>query len=212
MIWTWKNEDIDESRFNRIAEIEPSKIDRDNLTAMFNGKNGVFCCTLASCECQDFRMRLRGKGPCKHILLLGVELGAYDPEKLKRYFEGKKVADQLSLAYGKYHLFHDPIMSNDDYDAMKREWSDILPKRQQTTKEVAEGESIDMDKADIVRLLKEHNIRYTDRMGNGGCFWIEKNEQSDKILAHITMDGMKLETASKSKALGDVPALYYRKR
>lgn len=212
MKWVWENKDIDEDRFDRIKEIEPIQIDQEKTFASFQGKNGIFCCSFAQCECQDFRMRLRGKSPCKHILYLGAELGAYDPVALKRYFDGKRAIDRLSLAYGRYYLFNDPVMSNEEYDAMKQEWLDLIPEKESQPKIDSDVDSVDMDRLSMENLLKEHNIRFVDRMGSGGCFWIEKNEQSETLLAHVTMEGLKLESAINSKALGHKPALYYRRR
>ena len=127
MAWIWEMNSIDERRFTRALKEKPASIDGQTEKASFDGDHGSYTCTLSHCDCQDFTMRLKGKQPCKHILALGIALCAYDPDAVKRMFDGRRAVDELSRAYGHYYLFHAPVMADAEYDALKRKWSDLLP-------------------------------------------------------------------------------------
>lgn len=120
MEWNWK--DVDEGRFSRALKEKPVELDRENEVAVFKGDHGRYTCTLSDCDCQDFRIRLKSQQPCKHILALGAALGAYDPQAVALGFEREREKDRLALAYGRYYLFDDPIMSDAEYDALKKKW------------------------------------------------------------------------------------------
>lgn len=127
MNWIWQ--EIEEGRFNRSLKEKPANIDHSAGTAVFKGEHGTYTCSLTHCDCQDFQVRLKGMQPCKHILALGAAMGAFDPKALARHFNGVRAMELLSRAYGAYYLFHQPIMSDDEYDTLKAEWSDLLPRK-----------------------------------------------------------------------------------
>lgn len=209
MEWIWK--EIDKSRYQRSKELKPLSLDTQNLSATFKGSKGSYVCTLSHCSCQDFQLHLKGKMPCKHILHLGAVLGAYDSAAYDRMLAGDEVKEKLALAYGLYYLFNDPVMSDQEYDQMKAEWADLLP-TQGKEKGKLSSDKVDYTKEELSALLKERNIQYADKMEAGGCFWIERNEQSEALLEGKTMCGRKCEAANNSKALGNKPAYYFRER
>ena len=119
MEWIWNFEDIEEGRFTRSRKLKPVELNRENGSGVFEGSEGTYTCTLTHCTCQDFQYRLHGAQPCKHILSLGAALKAYDPDAVARRFEAEELKRCLAMAYGYYHLFHEPVLSNKDYDSMK---------------------------------------------------------------------------------------------
>lgn len=127
MDWIWEMNTIDEGRFTRAQKEKPVSVDDQVGKGHFEGSHGSYTCTLSHCDCQDFTMRLKGQQPCKHILALGIALGAYDPAAVQRMFDGQRAINTLSRAYGRYYLFHAPVMEDAEYDALKRKWSDLLP-------------------------------------------------------------------------------------
>lgn len=57
------------------AALTPIDVDRENGTATFSGRHGVYQTTLDSCPCGDFRSRHL---PCKHIYRLAHEMYRID--------------------------------------------------------------------------------------------------------------------------------------
>lgn len=122
--WIWKS--VLEPDFSNSLKIKPSSIDPDTSSAVFEGSSGTYNATLMHCECSQFQMRLKGKHPCKHIIALGAALGVFDRDTYAHRFEAKKLADQLAAAYGYFHLFNSPVMSDKEYDALKQAYHDEL--------------------------------------------------------------------------------------
>lgn len=119
MKWIWKVSVIDEGRFERAKKETPSSIDGE--AAVFEGSHGTYHCTLSNCNCQDFQLRLKGQQPCKHILALGIAVGAYNADAIGKRFELLRIRDRLASAYGHYYLFDHPVLSDAEYDTLKEE-------------------------------------------------------------------------------------------
>jgi len=199
--WTWN--DIDPARYQRALEEKPVKVDYEKETAIFRGSTRMYSCTLTHCECNDFQMRLKGQQPCKHILSLGMALGAYDPKAVARQFEGVMIKDRLALAFGYYHLFNDPIMSDSEYDELKAQWADLLPRADPVK---SAGEAL-YEKA--LERLKAANVEYVDRISVGGGLYFF----DEAIANELKQAGYPVQYAAQgSRSTSNRPAWYLRVR
>lgn len=199
MKWIWK--DIDEARYRRSQEEKPVKVDYEKETAVFRGSTRMYSCTLTHCECSDFQMRLQGQQPCKHILSFGAALGAYDPKAIERQFEAPVAKDRLALAYGRYYLFNDPIMSDTEYDELKKQWADLLP-RVETDK--PSGASL---YETALERLKAANAEYVDRFSVGGGLYFF----DEAIANELKQAGYPVRYAAQgNRSTANRPAWYLR--
>lgn len=127
MSWIWK--EVLEADYNNALKTKPDQIADSAAVAYFDGKHGEYHCTLTHCDCQQFTLRLKGKHPCKHIIALGLAVGAYDPAADLRRFEAEKIAGQLASAFGYYHLFHAPVMADAEYDRLKARYAALTEEK-----------------------------------------------------------------------------------
>jgi len=82
----WENchaSDEQRARMRQVIneDLTVKRIDKATRSGSFVGKQrGLYCTTLASCSCADFKAR---KLPCKHMYKLAYDLGGFDlPEPL----------------------------------------------------------------------------------------------------------------------------------
>lgn len=130
MEWDWKLEEIDTARAKRASKVklESIEVNGEQATAdVVDEASGeiVYHTMLDDCDCQDFRFNTKGNKPCKHILALAMAVGivnknGYTPEQ-QRLVDIDALKERIAVAAGYYHVFHESVMNNSEYDAMKAE-------------------------------------------------------------------------------------------
>ena len=106
-------------------------VDSPSGLASGSGKED-YVVTLNSCTCKDFVVS-QGKGeaiPCKHILALAMKAGIVNENgktpAQQRIADIESLRSRIAAAYGFYHLFSDPIMSDPEYDRAKEKLAELL--------------------------------------------------------------------------------------
>lgn len=129
--WPWHDQDYGFIDAGRMKRAEGVKFERMTATdhecsAIAIGSNGErYYTTLQSCTCRDFTIQ-HGKMPCKHIIHLATENeiinSAGNDEDQQRYADRDFYKGLVAKAYGYYYLHKEPIMSDKEYDELKRKY------------------------------------------------------------------------------------------
>lgn len=124
MKWHWGS--LDSGRLKRAASVKLVSFDKTNQCGVFKGSgNREYQTTLYSCNCPDFAINKREQA-CKHIIRLGIECGIIEETGLLP--EDQMVVDyirlmyDIALNYGLYYAFDQPMISDKEYDEMKRKY------------------------------------------------------------------------------------------
>lgn len=127
MEWIWNISD--EGRVKRARSVKFSEIDLtpDHPSGRAIGSASEdYYVTLDSCTCADFTISER-KGvsaPCKHMIALAMKAGIINENgntsAQQRAEDIESLRFRVAAAYGFYHLFSDPIMSDPEYDLAKK--------------------------------------------------------------------------------------------
>lgn len=127
-IWPWNYKNPGYIDKGRLARAEKTKIiskvsNDDECYATFEGSGGaVYETTFSECTCKDFALS-HGEMPCKHIIRLALDeevinsLG--NTEDQQRKADYANLREHIAKAYGYYYHFHEPIVSDNEYNAMK---------------------------------------------------------------------------------------------
>ena len=129
--WTWERNTLDPGRVARAAKVKVVElaITDDECSGVFIGSEGtIYHATLQECDCPDFAVK-HGSIPCKHILRLAMEAGIISkngntPEQQKKA-DIDSLRQQIASAYGFYHFFKSPIMSDKKYDQLKKDLQEL---------------------------------------------------------------------------------------
>lgn len=122
--WNWE---VRESSLKKAVEFKPAEIQSIDKSKPFIVING-HTANLDECDCQDFIKSKGGVHACKHMIRLAIELGVINksgntPEQ--QYAADKhEYRNVIAMAYGRYHLFHEPLMTDEEYDKMKAEYKE----------------------------------------------------------------------------------------
>lgn len=126
----WSYDNLPKTRIQGAKAAHMISIDRDARKAIFVSSTlpkAYYSATLDRCGCTYYRTK---GGPCKHMVRLAMELGEITPDGItfERQAESdfKDLCDALALAYGYYHLLHDPIMSDSDYDMLRKQYDALV--------------------------------------------------------------------------------------
>ena len=133
-IWPWNYKNPGYIDKGRLARAEKTKIiskvsNDDECYATFEGSGGaVYETTFSECTCKDFALS-HGDMPCKHIIRLALDeevinsLG--NTEDQQREADYASLRRTIATAYGFYYHFHEPIMSDQEYDEAKARLNEI---------------------------------------------------------------------------------------
>ena len=132
MEWLWNLSD--EGRVKRARSVKFSEIDltSDHLSGRALGSaSDDYFVTLDGCTCADFSISGR-KGtpvPCKHMIALAMKAGIINENgntpTQQRTADIESLRSRIAAAYGFYHLFSDPIMSDAEYDKLKDKLAEL---------------------------------------------------------------------------------------
>ena len=130
--WNWPT--VDEGRVKRAKTVKFSSLSTssDVPTARAIGSGSEdYAVTLDSCTCADFAMT-QAKGnptPCKHMLALAMKSGILNENgntpAQQKAADLASLRNRLATAYGFYHLVKSPILTDAEYDAMKKEYQSM---------------------------------------------------------------------------------------
>ena len=221
--WEWTYDSMDSGRLKRSKQttIIPGTLDQETGSAVFQGSSGTHKTTLHSCTCVDFCTR-SGAAPCKHIIRLGLELGLIDEngytseERIEANTAYLK--EQIACAYGMYHIFHEPIVSKQEYDEMCFQYHQMtgislnheapLPSAPaKTPEEESSALSFAYTGAFITWLRKNH-IPYRDHRASGGRLWIRSTPSYDEFLRQVTVAGKAAKRVEQSRAFNKNPGWF----
>ena len=127
--WNWE---IRESSLKKAVKYQSAdilSIDKNKPLIVIKGsKKDAHTANLEECDCTDFRMVQGGVHACKHMIRLAIELGIINKSgntpKQQYAADKQECRDAIAMAYGRYHLFHEPLMTDEEYDKMKAEYKE----------------------------------------------------------------------------------------
>ena len=176
-----------------IKTIDPIKGRAEMCDA--NKSNIVHTTTLRTCSCEAYKYREKlGRGPCKHMVRLAMELGLVNengctPEE-QLAEDIRNVEARLALTAGFYHVIHQPLIADEEYDRLKTSYLELLNLAGETIAEAVPAQAIvkesnsvsaienqtDSSKssfgiAEAIYYLKSRNLEYIDKTSVGGALW-----------------------------------------
>ena len=178
MPWNWS--ELDKKRVERASSVNVLNIDVENSAMECLGSGGeIYQVSLTSCTCIDFA---RKHEACKHMIRLAMELGILDesgntmqPPRETELFLAKQ---DLAYWFGCYYLLNSPVVSDDEYDALKRK---LIEEYGESFPEYSSGQT---DSLSSVRIfLDSQNYEYIDKTAQGGCLYIFDEKAVDVIKA-----------------------------
>lgn len=178
--WKWSDmaEDIiDPGRLSRAEKVKVSHLDISETNCcgtFFGSKGNIYLATLDSCDCPDFAIK-HGTIPCKHILRLAMEAGIINrngrtPEQ-QNQSDLNNLRYKLANAYGFYYLLDDPIISDAEYDMLKKQLYELQPRKDN----VKPAQSVLYDS--VIKYLSDNGLDYIDKTSSGGSLYFF-NEQA----------------------------------
>lgn len=132
MEWKWPM--VDEGRAKRAKVVKFPELDCSSDSPHGKAKGSAqedYSVTLESCTCADFSISERrgAPAPCKHMVALAMKCGILNENGLtpaQQHAEDRQaLRARIASAFGFYHLFHDPIITDEEYDRMKSRLSEI---------------------------------------------------------------------------------------
>lgn len=127
--WKWEVRASSLKKAVKYQSADILSIDKNKPLIVIKGSKGdVHTANLEECDCTDFRMVQGGVHACKHMIRLAIELGIIN--KNGNTPEQQDAADKheyrnvIAMAYGRYHLFHEPVMTDAEYDTLKKEYKE----------------------------------------------------------------------------------------
>lgn len=126
MEWNWQK--ADEGRIKRAKTVKfrdiSSSGESPRAIAIGSGADD-YAVTLVSCTCADFALSAQKSAPqpCKHMLALAMKCGILNENgntpAQQHDADIRSLRSQIATAYGFYHYFNDPIISDREYDTLK---------------------------------------------------------------------------------------------
>lgn len=181
MSWNWP--EIDKKKVERAKSVKILTLDKENCALECIGSGGeIYQVSLSSCTCTDFA---RKHDACKHMIRLAMELGILNESgnTMEQQREVDLFIAKHDLAYwfGCYYLFNSPVVSDDEYDALKRKLKDEYGV---SFPDFTEYSNVQNDSFASVRIfLDSQNYEYIDKTAQGGCLYIFDEKAVDVIKA-----------------------------
>ena len=131
MEWNWPK--ADEGRIKRASTVKFRSVHPElgPIAYAIGSGSDDYLVTLHDCTCSDFFMSAAKSKPqpCKHMLAMAMTQGILNkngntPEQ-QREEDIKSLRNQVASAYGYYYHFHAPLMSDEAYDKLKRQLSEL---------------------------------------------------------------------------------------
>lgn len=185
MEWNWS--EIDARKAERARSVRVFTMDKERRSMECVGSTGeIYTATLESCTCKDFSIN---RSACKHMVRLAMELGVLDEHgrnaEQQQVFDRTEAMARLAYWYGCYYLFDSPVVSNDEYDALKSRLANDFGV---SFPAFSAPDPIPSDPISSVRIfLDSQNYEYIDKTAQGGSLYVF-DEKAVNVIRAMGLD------------------------